>query len=100
MSGPQQPETGAGHAQGSAGGSLSFATAAVTLPIAMVAARPPLTAAAVEDLCWSIAATDWIRREPTVKDAAGTSTWVVEGSRLKSERARIQGLLFEAMAAW
>jgi len=105
MSASERPDPGANPARGPgriparAGGSLPFATSAVRLPMAMVAARPPVMAAALEDLCWSIAAADWIRREP-VENAAERAAWSDEGSLLEAERVRIQALLFEVVTTW
>ncbi len=77
---------------------LRFASAGTTVPAALVQDSPTLLVAAVEDLCWEVAAEDWRARRPRRWHRRAYDAGRAQSDWLEQKRRRLSLLIDDGLA--
>ena len=80
------------------GWNLRFEAAGTSVPAALVQDSPTLLVAAVEDICWRVAAEGWLARRPHRWHRRAYAAWRAQSQWLEEKRSRLAGMVDDALA--
>lgn len=76
---------------------LRFEAAGTSVPAGLVKDSPTLLVAAVEDVCWRVAADGWIARRPHRWNRRAYAAWRAQSDWLEQKRERLTAMIDDAL---
>jgi hypothetical protein len=80
------------------GWNLRFESAGTAVPAALVQDSPTLLVAAIEDVCWQVAAESWRARRPHRWHRRAYDAWRAQSAWLDAKRERLASMVDDALA--